>query len=101
MYDGAKPNPNAINNKIKLQKLIKERLGKDKGEVVMASVAQKLFNEGRQEGRQEGRREGRQEGRQEGQTELVKAMAKNGIAVEQISFMTGLSLAQIRNLLSS
>ena len=55
-----------------------------------------------QEALQEGREEGREEGRQEGALNKAQAIALNmlrqGMAVEQISLLTGLSAEEIQAL---
>jgi len=53
------------------------------------------------EGRAEGRLEGRAEGRLEGQSLLIMSMLNNGVTVEQIAQMTGMSVDEINALISS
>ena len=54
--------------------------------------------EGRIQGREEDRLQGRLEGREEVKIEMAKAMKKNGIAIELIAELSGLSRAEIEQL---
>ena len=47
--------------------------------------------EGREEGREEGRQEGRQEGREEGLMQAARNMKAQGLPVDMIAKVTGLS----------
>ena len=51
--------------------------------------------EGRAEGREQGRAEGREEGREEGRADVARKMKARGMAIEDISEMTGLSIEAI------
>ena len=55
---------------------------------------------GLEEGRQEGRLEGRQEGRQEERFEIAKKMLVQGIDLQAIAAITGLSLEEIKRIKS-
>ncbi|MDE5784743.1 MAG: PD-(D/E)XK nuclease family transposase [Prevotella sp.] len=54
--------------------------------------------EGLMEGRAEGIAKGREEGRAEGIADVAKAMLENGMDIDKISQLTGLSIDEIRNL---
>ncbi len=66
------------------------------------SVIETAKHEGREQGREQGRQEGREEGLLEGKrkrdTELAKEMKKEGLSVDQIARITGLSKEQINSL---
>lgn len=55
--------------------------------------------QGLQEGREEGLKEGREEGRAEGREELIRTMFKNGMASEEISKMTNISIEKVEDIL--
>jgi len=54
----------------------------------------------KEEGKAEGRVEGKAEGRVEGEAELIKIMLNNGINIDIISKQIGLSIDEIKKLLS-
>jgi len=58
----------------------------------------KAHEKGLQKGLQEGRQEGRQEGLKEERKKLVISMMKNGLSIEMISQIAGLSQAEIEEI---
>lgn len=56
------------------------------------------FDEGFEKGRQEGKQEGKQEGLNQGKQELIISMIENGMSVELIAKVTGLSAEEINKL---
>ncbi|WP_375334028.1 Rpn family recombination-promoting nuclease/putative transposase [Candidatus Tisiphia endosymbiont of Xenochironomus xenolabis] len=83
------------NDKIELEKILKNSLTKEKGEELMPSIAQVW----KEEGIQIGEARGRAEGRAEGEAKLIKMMIKNGNSIEEVARMTRLSIARINELL--
>ncbi|UCM85891.1 MAG: Rpn family recombination-promoting nuclease/putative transposase [Rickettsia endosymbiont of Culicoides impunctatus] len=79
------------NDKIELEKILKNSLTKEKGEELMPSIAQVWKEEGIQIG------EARGEAR--GEAKLIKMMIKNGNSIEEVARMTRLSIARINELL--
>ena len=57
--------------------------------------------EGLKEGREEGREEGRKEGRKEERNRLLKSMFQSGASAEEISKLTGVSLAEVKKVQQS
>ncbi|MCC8398190.1 MAG: Rpn family recombination-promoting nuclease/putative transposase [Rickettsia endosymbiont of Labidopullus appendiculatus] len=74
-------------DKIKLEKILKNSLTKEKGEELMPSIAQ-VWKE-----------EGIQIGKARGEAELIKMMIKNGNSIEEVARMTRLSITRINELL--
>ena len=60
---------------------------------------EKGFAKGRAVGLEEGRQEGRQEGREEARAEMVRLMLAKGMSLDQIAFLTDLSLEAVRALI--
>ncbi|WP_250311074.1 Rpn family recombination-promoting nuclease/putative transposase [Rickettsia endosymbiont of Oedothorax gibbosus] len=95
------------NDKIELEKILKNSLTKEKGEELMPSIAQVWKEEGIQIGLQDGikigeaRGEARGEakGRAEGEAKLIKMMINNGSSIEEVAKITGLSITKINELL--
>ncbi|WP_425361464.1 Rpn family recombination-promoting nuclease/putative transposase [Candidatus Tisiphia endosymbiont of Ceraclea dissimilis] len=83
------------NDKIELEKILKNSLTKEKGEELMPSIAQVW----KEEGIQIGEARGRAKGRAEGEAKLIKMMIKNGNSIEEVARMTRLSIARINELL--
>ena len=54
--------------------------------------------EGRAEGRAEGKVEGRAEGRAEEKNNIARKMLANGLSIEQIALITGLTDKEIKEL---
>ena len=54
--------------------------------------------EGMEEGRAEGRAEGRTEGRTEEKNNIARKMLANGLSIEQIALITGLTELEIKRL---
>lgn len=54
--------------------------------------------EGMEEGRAEGRTEGRAEGRAEEKNNIARKMLANGLSIEQIALITGLTEQEIKGL---
>ncbi|WP_341758997.1 Rpn family recombination-promoting nuclease/putative transposase [Candidatus Tisiphia endosymbiont of Ptychoptera albimana] len=75
------------NDKIELEKILKNSLTKEKGEELMPSIAQ-VWKE-----------EGIQIGEARGEAKLIKMMIKNGNSIEEVARMTRLSIARINELL--
>jgi len=73
------------------------------GGELMASLAQRLRDEGRVEGREEGRLEGRLEGRVEGiresRVEMAKRMLHKNKSIDEIIEFTGLSEYEIKKMI--
>jgi len=61
-------------------------------------IYQEILQEGLQEGRLRGLQEGLQEGRQEGRQEMTLKMLQEGVEIELIARVTGLSIEQIQAL---
>jgi len=59
-----------------------------------------IYQEILQEGLQEGRLRGLQEGLQEGRQEMTLKMLQEGVEIELIARVTGLSIEQIQTLLA-
>ncbi|HJD57293.1 MAG TPA: transposase, partial [Rickettsia endosymbiont of Sericostoma sp. HW-2014] len=91
------------NDKIELEKILKNNLTKEKGEELMPSIAQVWKEEGIEIGLQDGIKigeaKGRAEGRVEGEAKLIKMMINNGSSIEEIARMTRLSITRINELL--
>ncbi len=99
------------NDKIELEKILKNSLTKEKGEELMPSIAQVWKEEGIQIGLQDGikigeargkaRGEaiGEARGRAEGEAKLIKMMINNGSSIEEVARITGLSITKINELL--
>lgn len=79
------------NDKIELEKILTTNLSKEKGEELVTSLAQAWKNEGKAEGKAEGIKLG--------EAKLVQTMLANGVSIENISKITGLSIAQINEFL--
>ncbi|WP_250311909.1 RpnC/YadD family protein [Rickettsia endosymbiont of Oedothorax gibbosus] len=75
------------NDKIELEKILKNSLTKEKGEELMPSIAQ-VWKE-----------EGIQIGEARGEAKLIKMMIKNGNSIEEVARMTRLSITRINELL--
>ena len=88
------------NDKMALGKLLTTKISKDKGEEIMASLAEAWKEEGIEIGIQDGIKIGEARGKAEGKAELIRMMLKSGNSIETISKMTSLSIAEIRNLTS-
>ncbi|WP_199327411.1 Rpn family recombination-promoting nuclease/putative transposase [Anabaena cylindrica] len=59
---------------------------------------QLLVEEGREEGRKEGRKEGREEGREEAVQLVAVNMLKEGMSIEFVAKVTGLTFEQVQQL---
>ncbi|MCC8483070.1 MAG: transposase [Rickettsia endosymbiont of Labidopullus appendiculatus] len=79
------------NDKIELEKILKNSLNKEKGEELMPSIAQVWKEEGIQIGEARGRAEG--------EAKLIKMMINNGNSIEEVARMTRLSITKINELL--
>ena len=55
----------------------------------------------KEDGREEGREEGRKEGRVEERFKMVRAMAQNGLELNQITAIAGISAAEVERILNS
>ena len=68
------------------------------------TIAEAIFNRGREEGRKEareegrkeGRKEGREEGRQEGYAEVIAKMAANKMTAEEIAAILQIDINHVR-----
>jgi len=65
---------------------------------VVDTALEEGWQKGRQEGHQEGRQEGLQQGRQEGILQVARTMKPNGLAIDVIQQMTGLTPVEIEAL---
>ncbi|WP_375329755.1 Rpn family recombination-promoting nuclease/putative transposase [Candidatus Tisiphia endosymbiont of Nemotelus uliginosus] len=83
------------NDKIELEKILKNSLTKEKGEELMPSIAQVWKEEGIQIGVQDGIRIGEARG----EAKLIKMMINNGSSIEEVARITGLSITKINELL--
>ncbi|WP_425360049.1 Rpn family recombination-promoting nuclease/putative transposase [Candidatus Tisiphia endosymbiont of Ceraclea dissimilis] len=94
------------NDKIELEKILKNSLTKEKGEELMPSIAQVWKEEGIQIGLQDGIKigeaRGEAKGRAEGRVEAMKVIAKTMLlkhnTINEIIELTGLSKKQIERL---
>ncbi|MDN3030276.1 MAG: Rpn family recombination-promoting nuclease/putative transposase [Candidatus Tisiphia sp.] len=91
------------NDKIELEKILKNSLTKEKGEELMPSIAQVWKEEGIQIGVQDGIKIGVQDGirigEARGEAKLIKMMINNGSSIEEVAKITGLSITKINELL--
>ncbi|WP_341748515.1 Rpn family recombination-promoting nuclease/putative transposase [Candidatus Tisiphia endosymbiont of Sialis lutaria] len=99
------------NDKIELEKILKNSLTKEKGEELMPSIAQVWKEEGIEIGLQDGIRIGIQDGikigeargeargKAKGEAKLIKMMINNGNSIEEVARITGLSITKINELL--
>jgi len=87
------------NDKIELEKILKNSLTKEKGEELMPSIAQVWKEEGIQIGVQDGIRIGEARGEARGEAKLIKMMINNGSSIEEVARITGLSITKIKELL--
>ncbi|UCM86255.1 MAG: hypothetical protein LF885_03330 [Rickettsia endosymbiont of Culicoides impunctatus] len=99
------------NDKIELEKILKNSLTKEKGEGIMPSIAQVWKEEGIQIGVQDGIKIGVQDGikigvqdgikigEARGEAKLIKMMINNGSSIEEVVRITGLSITKINELL--
>ncbi|WP_341748844.1 Rpn family recombination-promoting nuclease/putative transposase [Candidatus Tisiphia endosymbiont of Sialis lutaria] len=99
------------NDKIELEKILKNSLTKEKGEELMPSIAQVWKEEGIQIGLQDGIKIGVQDGikigvqdgirigEARGEAKLIKMMINNGSSIEEVARMTRLSVTRINELL--
>ncbi len=107
------------NDKIELEKILKNSLTKEKGEELMPSIAQVWKEEGIQIGLQDGIKIGVQDGikigvqdgirigeargeargEAKGEAKLIKMMINNGSSIEEVARITGLSITKINELL--
>ncbi|WP_375333752.1 Rpn family recombination-promoting nuclease/putative transposase [Candidatus Tisiphia endosymbiont of Xenochironomus xenolabis] len=87
------------NDKIELEKILKNSLTKEKGEELMPSIAQVWKEEGIQIGVQDGIRIGEARGEARGEAKLIKMMINNGSSIEEVARITGLSITKINELL--
>ncbi|UCM85393.1 MAG: Rpn family recombination-promoting nuclease/putative transposase [Rickettsia endosymbiont of Culicoides impunctatus] len=91
------------NDKIELEKILKNSLTKEKGEELMPSIAQVWKEEGIQIGLQDGIKIGEARGEARGETrgeaKLIKMMIKSGNSIEEVARMTRLSVTRINELL--
>jgi predicted transposase/invertase (TIGR01784 family) len=83
------------NDKIELEKILKNSLTKEKGEELMPSIAQVWKEEGIEIGLQDGIKIGEARG----EAKLIKMMIKNGNSIDEVARMTRLSIARINELL--
>ena len=76
--------------------------GEEENMLTYTEMSEQLIEEGMQKGRQEGMQKGRQEGMQKGASEALHTLARNmvaeGLAIEAIVRMTGLSEKEVRGL---
>jgi predicted transposase/invertase (TIGR01784 family) len=95
------------NDKIELEKILKNSLTKEKGEELMPSIAQVWKEEGIQIGLQDGIKIGEARGKARGEAigeargeaKLIKMMINNGSSIEEVARMTRLSVTRINELL--
>ncbi|WP_250311324.1 Rpn family recombination-promoting nuclease/putative transposase [Rickettsia endosymbiont of Oedothorax gibbosus] len=91
------------NDKIELEKILKNSLTKEKGEELMPSIAQVWKEEGIEIGLQDGIKIGVQDGikigEARGEAKLIKMMINNGSSIEEVAKITGLSITKINELL--
>ncbi|WP_341748625.1 Rpn family recombination-promoting nuclease/putative transposase [Candidatus Tisiphia endosymbiont of Sialis lutaria] len=95
------------NDKIELEKILKNSLTKEKGEELMPSIAQVWKEEGIQIGLQDGIKIGEAKGKARGEAigeargeaKLIKMMINNGNSIEEVARMTRLSITRINELL--
>ena len=92
-------------DKIELEKLLKSRLNTEQGEKLMTSLAHHWEQQGVEKGMQIGEAKGMQIGRNEGKhektIEVAKNMLSNNYSIPEVSRITGLSIAEINDLLKS
>ena len=62
-----------------------------------ASMVKSHYGRGHREGHEKGHEKGREKGREEAAAEIVRNLLKNGVPVEQLSQITGLSVEKIRS----
>ena len=76
--------------------------GKENAMLTYTEMKEGLIQEGIQKGRQEGVREGRQEGIEEGESKALHNLAQNmrteGLSIETIMRVTGLSEQEVQGL---
>ena len=65
---------------------------------VLGNARLEGMEEGRAEGRAEGKAEGRAEGRAEEKNNIARKMLANGLSIEQIALITGLTEQEIKKL---
>ncbi|MDN3030967.1 MAG: Rpn family recombination-promoting nuclease/putative transposase [Candidatus Tisiphia sp.] len=95
------------NDKIELEKILKNSLTKEKGEELMPSIAQVWKEEGIEIGLQDGIKIGEARGKARGEAigeargeaNLIKMMINNGSSIEEVARMTRLSVTRINELL--
>jgi predicted transposase/invertase (TIGR01784 family) len=97
--------------KDKLLKIIEEK--NIEGDDIMPTLAREWFDEGKQVGLMEGREEGRQEGinlgiergmqrgMEQGKNEFILNMFGQGLEIDDISKFTGLSKAEVEEILKN
>ena len=65
---------------------------------VLGNARLEGMEEGKAEGRAEGRAEGKAEGRAEEKNDIARKMLANGLSIEQIALITGLTEQEIKGL---
>ena len=92
------------NDKIELQKLLDNKLNPQNSQEIMGSLAQHWMEEGIEIGEAKGIEKGIEKGKivgiTEGKAELIKTMLKNGSDIQTISKLLGMSVTEIRKLIS-
>ena len=86
------------NDKIALGKLLTTKISKDKGEEIMASLAEAWKDEGIEIGIQDGIKIGEARGKAERDIEIAKKMLSQNYSISDISNLTGLSTVDISKL---
>ncbi len=86
------------NDKIELEKILKNSLTKEKGEELMPSIAQVWKEEGIEIGLQDGIKIGEAKGRAEAMKVIAKTMLLKHNTINEIIELTGLSKKQIERL---
>lgn len=79
-----------------IELLERARFEQSEYEAIVMTTAEKLREEGKLQGLAEGRQEGRQEGVVEGKLDAALKMKKEGLSLEQILRITGLSTDDLR-----
>ena len=87
-------------DKILLQDTLNKKLGKEKGEHLMTSLAQQWYNEGIAEGASKGKLEGLNEGIFAGRIEIARNLLAQNMDINSISAVTSLPIDQIQKLKS-
>jgi predicted transposase/invertase (TIGR01784 family) len=86
---------------VELAKIIASYLKKEDQEGLMRTIADKYIDEGVQQGMQIGEAKGMQIGEAKRTIEVAKNMLANNYSIPEVSRITGLSIAEINDLLKS